>query len=162
MSASCYNAHASLVTGHAYSMLGAVKLSNGVQLVKVRNPWGREKYSGPYSDDSSDWTDALKAEAGMVKADDGIFFIPLADFKKAFTDYSVLMYQDWKKSEKVVTGDGKKFELAYTSDIDEEIVLQFEYLNTRHIPNSCPTDSVNYNLYFRNSENPREPNAVAG
>ena len=77
MSASCYNAHASLVTGHAYSMLGAVKLSNGVQLVKLRNPWGREVYSGPYSDDSSDWTDALKAEAGMVAADDGTFFIPL-------------------------------------------------------------------------------------
>jgi len=64
MAAACMHAHASLVTGHAYAMLGTVKLSNGVQLVQLRNPWGREQYAGPYSDDSSDWTPALRAEAG--------------------------------------------------------------------------------------------------
>jgi len=33
MAAACMNEHASLVTGHAYSLLGAVKLDDGTMLV---------------------------------------------------------------------------------------------------------------------------------
>lgn len=92
MAASADVKHASLPTGHAYSLLGTVKLSNGEQLIVMRNPWGNEKYDGPYCDTCEEWTDALRKEAGMTNADDGIFHIPLKDFKIAFTDFSVLMY----------------------------------------------------------------------
>lgn len=159
MAAACRNPHASLVTGHAYAMLGTVRLSNGVQLVQLRNPWGREQYSGPYSDDSRDWTSSLRREAGQVSADDGKFFIPLDDFKIAFTDYSILAYQDWNRSAKTETNSGKQFEYSMTADADEEIILTFEHMNTRHIPRGCPTDDVNYNLYL--SDDPRTPLAVS-
>ena len=92
MVAGCEHEHASLVTGHAYTLLGTVKLDGGPQLVKLRNPWGREEYTGPFRDDDPKWTAAWKAQAGLVVADDGIFHIPLADFKKAFTTYAILMY----------------------------------------------------------------------
>ena len=41
---------------HAFTILGTVKLSDDTKLVKVRNPWGKEKYAGPWSDESNDWT----------------------------------------------------------------------------------------------------------
>ena len=61
----------------------------------MRNPWGNEKYAGAYSDNDSRWTSSLKAEAGMTEANDGVFFIPVPNFKRAFRSYTVLMYQDW-------------------------------------------------------------------
>jgi len=39
-----------LVNNHAYAFLRTIKLSTGERLVQVRNPWGTEKYSGPWSD----------------------------------------------------------------------------------------------------------------
>jgi hypothetical protein len=99
MAAGCHNEHAGLITGHAYSILGAIKLDGGPQLFKIRNPWSRETYTGPFRDDDPAWTEAWKKQAGLVVADDGIFHIPVADFKKAFTTYAVAMYQDWNVSE---------------------------------------------------------------
>lgn len=93
MAASCSHKHASLITGHAYSLIGTHTLSNGVKLVKVRNPHGREHYTGPYNDEDSRWTPALKKEVGLVEnTQDGTFFLPVKDFKIAFTTYAVLMY----------------------------------------------------------------------
>jgi len=70
------------VAGHAETVLGVLKLSNGAKLVKMRNPWGSYKYSGPYSKGSKLWTAALKKEAKLDSADDGIFFTPISDWIK--------------------------------------------------------------------------------
>lgn len=72
----------------------------------MRNPWGTENYAGPFRDDDPKWTAAWKKQAGLVVADDGVFFIPIEDFKIAFTDLSVAMYQDWNTDSKHVTGTG--------------------------------------------------------
>ena len=55
-------------------------------LFKMRNPWGAEDYDGAYSDKSPLWTPALREQAGSVIGNDGEFFIPLADYKKSFTE----------------------------------------------------------------------------
>ena len=70
-----------LVTGHLYTVLGAKKLSTGEKLVKLRNPWGMEKYTGPWNDNDAKWTDALKKEVGLTKANDGIFWMTVKGFK---------------------------------------------------------------------------------
>ena len=54
-----------IVDGHAYAVLGTQKLYNPdgtlhVRLVKMRNPWGKFEYTGPYSGKSGDWTPAFK------------------------------------------------------------------------------------------------------
>ena len=41
-----------LVQNHSYTVLKAVTLRNGQRLLKVRNPWGVESYTGDYSDSS--------------------------------------------------------------------------------------------------------------
>lgn len=56
--------HHGLIEGHAYSVLGAYTLNDGgkkIKLVKMRNPWGSEKYHGDWSDKDPRWTAALKA-----------------------------------------------------------------------------------------------------
>ena len=60
MAAGCLKAHASLVVGHAYSLLAAYDLDGGPTVLKMRNPWGTEQYTGPYNDKDSLWTEAQK------------------------------------------------------------------------------------------------------
>ena len=71
---------------HCFTVLGVVTLSDaaGTKLVKIRNQEG-ETYKGDWSDKSDKWTPALRAEVGSVIADDGEYFIPIADYKKSFT-----------------------------------------------------------------------------
>lgn len=64
-----------LVGGHAYTIAGAYTLSNGVRLVKVANPWGVDVYKGDWSDSSTLWTPALRAEVSAeTDEQDGCFF----------------------------------------------------------------------------------------
>jgi hypothetical protein len=65
-------------------MLEAVILSGGTQdnsiLIKVMNPWGKDEYTGPWSDNDSRWTEEYKRQVNLVINDnDGIFYIPLKD-----------------------------------------------------------------------------------
>ena len=54
-----------LAMGHIYTVLGVKEIKddsgNDVKLVKIRNPWGTEKYHDDYSDSSPKWTsDAMR------------------------------------------------------------------------------------------------------
>ena len=78
-----------LVDGHAYSITKVVELvTNGTvhQLVRVRNPWGNSmEWTGPWSDGSDEWkalSGQEKSDLGLLKEDDGEFFMPYDDFVK--------------------------------------------------------------------------------
>lgn len=64
MTAACMHEHLGLVRAHAYTILGVQELTTGGkvehQLVKMRNPWGKERYDGPFSDKDSRWTEDFK------------------------------------------------------------------------------------------------------
>ena len=61
MTVACDIGFGGLVSSHAYTILGAVELKKDGQpyakLVKLRNPWAKEQYSGPWSDNDSNWTE---------------------------------------------------------------------------------------------------------
>lgn len=62
----------------------------------MRNPWGSEKYTGPWNDDDNTrWTPEFDKQAGHVKGDDGTFFVPVSVFRAGFPSYTVAMYQKW-------------------------------------------------------------------
>jgi len=104
MVASCMKEAHGLTSGHAYSLLGAYKLSNGVKLIKMRNPWSEESYNGDWRDDYPAWNDQMRREVGgHTAANDGIFFLPFNIFRDAFTTYATVMYQDWKVARDHVT-----------------------------------------------------------
>lgn len=65
MTTGCTTEHANLVTGHSYTLLGIQELTEGGevvhQLIKLRNPWGKEQYQGPWNDKDEQWTEEFKA-----------------------------------------------------------------------------------------------------
>jgi hypothetical protein len=91
---------------HAFTVLGIHTLSTGDQLVKIRNPWGKESFHGDWSDKSSKWTDALRAEVGATNKDDGIFFVSKADYQSQFSE-TFINYdtEGWTQSSFVMLGD---------------------------------------------------------
>jgi len=95
-----YNAF-NLYSGHAYTLLGGTKLSNGKRIVAIRNPHGREKYKGAWGDDDTkSWTDKHKQEVKTYRfKNDGTFHMLLEDYMTEFNSFAVLYYRDnWKTS----------------------------------------------------------------
>jgi Calpain family cysteine protease len=93
-----------LIMGHAYSFLdlNVVKLKTGkeVRLVKVRNPWGKGEWEGPWGDRSDEYEeheDAIKAafshtgdhEVIEKNSNDGTFFMTFEDWFSRYTSVFV-------------------------------------------------------------------------
>lgn len=103
MSGGIYNPLYGLTSGHAYTILDIVEITDGnslkERLIKIRNPWGQERYSGPWSDNSKEWNADYERQANLKKANDGIFFIPMKVFKKTFSMFGVSHYEPkWELS----------------------------------------------------------------
>ncbi|XP_064483862.1 calpain-A-like [Ornithodoros turicata] len=81
-----------LFAGHEYSVTGIAQFSledteNLVRLIRLRNPWGRSEYNGPWSDVSKEWKKVSQAkleELGVIVRDDGEFWIEEEYFRNRF------------------------------------------------------------------------------
>ncbi|KAL4612835.1 calpain-2 catalytic subunit-like [Arapaima gigas] len=79
-----------LVKGHAYSLTGAEEVhvrNRVVELVRIRNPWGQVEWTGPWSDNSSEWNSVQPEEKEKLDycAEDGEFWMAYSDFLKQFS-----------------------------------------------------------------------------
>lgn len=152
MTAACMHDHFDLVTSHAYTILGTQELKAGDvvlhRLIKMRNPWGKEKYTGPWHDDDERWTEEFKKQAQHKNANDGVFYMTISDFKKAFTIYNIAHYSNWHTSHINVKGTGKKFMRRFETPVDQDIIISVDYQNERQIPYGCKTPDVFYNIFI--------------
>lgn len=82
-----------IVSGHAYSLISVYEI-NGVQLLKIRNPWGSFEWEGDYGTNSRKWTADLKKKTDKKEADDGIFFMTPAELMLGFNYYSVSLLKE--------------------------------------------------------------------
>jgi hypothetical protein len=83
------NASASgIVQGHAYAILDVQEVDD-IQLLRLRNPWGRKEWTGDWSDNSDLWTRRMKSKLGWVSADDGAFWMCMLDFATHFDEVYV-------------------------------------------------------------------------
>ena len=76
-----------LVPHHAYTTLGVTEAVPGVKLVKVRNPWGFEGYSGPWCDKCDEWKGVpqeIKDKLSFTESLDGVFYMTVEDYHGAF------------------------------------------------------------------------------
>jgi len=79
-----------LIRAHAYSITKLLEVDfmiDRVQMVRLRNPWGKTEWTGKWSDSSPEWnyvSDEQKAEAGLVNEDDGEFWMSFKDFREYF------------------------------------------------------------------------------
>ena len=119
----CMRSVYGLYRGHAYTILGAhvVHDHDGKQwkLIRMRNPHGKSRYNGPWSDrDRHRMTDRIKKAIGHTHEDDGIFLIPVEYWRRAFTRYYVAMYQDWKTTTHINTLSKRIHHFYFSSSVD--------------------------------------------
>ena len=92
-----------LASGHAYSFLDIAELKDSYgnvahTIVKMRNPWAKENYNGPWSDKDGRWTDEWASQVNLTKGDDGVFWMRFSDFITQFTSVGTAIYEDGDSS----------------------------------------------------------------
>ena len=82
-----------IVHGHAYSVLDLKQTSDGLKLLQLRNPWGRDEWTGKWGD-----ADMALPENSRVReqirfelSDDGKFWMSFDDFVDEFSKVSVCL-----------------------------------------------------------------------
>ncbi|XP_067874967.1 calpain-9 [Heterodontus francisci] len=82
-----------IVTWHAYSVTGVDQVqlkTSRVELVRVRNPWGRVEWNGAWSDGSAEWSQVTdKNLPQFAHLEDGEFWMSIQDFKKNFVNVEI-------------------------------------------------------------------------
>ena len=65
------------IENHSYVILKTLELESGERLVKLRNPWGVDEYSGKWHDADSSWSGNSR---DIPEADDGLFYTSIEEF----------------------------------------------------------------------------------
>ncbi|KAL5010590.1 hypothetical protein ScPMuIL_012895 [Solemya velum] len=82
-----------LIGNHVYSVTGfADALDKGgksVDLLRVRNPWGKTEWTGPWSDGSSEWERLPPNSIKHPNINDGEFWVQIHDFVEYFCDVTI-------------------------------------------------------------------------
>ncbi|PGH19258.1 hypothetical protein AJ80_04123 [Polytolypa hystricis UAMH7299] len=86
---------------HAYSIMDAKEI-NGERLLRLRNPWGRKEWNGPWSDGSEQWTPQWMELLDHKFGNDGMFWISYKDFLNKFEhfDRTRLFGREWTVTQK--------------------------------------------------------------
>lgn len=87
------NSHG-VVADHAFTILGA-QMYGSKKVIKIRNPWGSEGYSGSLADSKMSVT--VERSLKHVASNDGVFFMPLNEFTNAFEYIVTTFYDSWTR-----------------------------------------------------------------
>ncbi|XP_008311285.1 calpain-3b isoform X2 [Cynoglossus semilaevis] len=82
-----------LIRGHAYSIIGLeecdqVAKDTKIRLIRLRNPWGRVLWKGPWNATSNEWSTISIADKENLKkqtVESSEFWMSFTDFKRNFT-----------------------------------------------------------------------------
>ncbi|KAI9327934.1 hypothetical protein DFJ73DRAFT_904577 [Zopfochytrium polystomum] len=85
-----------IIAGHEYGVLKAVEVK-GRRFLKIRNPWGKAEWTGPWADGSSEWTPEWMQLLDHKFGDDGIFWMEYKDFLNEWyqVDRAILFDETW-------------------------------------------------------------------
>ena len=128
-----------LETRHAYSILDARTLKEKepekeFRLLKVRNPWGKDEWTGAWSDKSEMWTPERRELLQHMDKDDGVFWITYEDllryypviYRTRIFDSSWTVVQQWTSVQVPVLPAEtyeKTFEVTISTNTTAVIVL---------------------------------------
>lgn len=141
-----------LSDNHAYTIIGNAEYQ-GTKLVKIRNPWGSEGYTGPYSDKSSEWTPEARAALGSVDKDDGIFWMTISDFKDLFDSITVGYFQDWHQDKKDQwwdrVSDLSEQKISFRNPLAQRVIIGLSgYSDRMFMDNTCKDSKKVASVYF--------------
>lgn len=111
-----------------------------VSLVKIKNPWAKERYAGAWSDEDPKWTQELK---GKVKFDENkkqrVFWIPIQTFIDNFGQFAVVLSEDsWQVSRRELNLKNEaKLSIKFNNPVNQDFAVTFEGLNSRMGPEGC-------------------------
>ncbi|KAM6986007.1 calpain-1 catalytic subunit [Aplochiton taeniatus] len=79
-----------LVKGHAYSVTGVEEVEwkgSPIKLLRIRNPWGEVEWTGPWSDNSREWSGVDPSVRARLynRSEDGEFWMSFSDFLREFS-----------------------------------------------------------------------------
>jgi hypothetical protein len=91
----------------------------GKQFVRIRNPWGKSEWKGPWSDGSKEWTGEWLARLPELHhkfGDDGEFLMEYKDFLKTWTtvERSRLFTTGWKLSSMWLNVTSRSYPCAWS------------------------------------------------
>ena len=131
---------AGIIDCHAYSLISAYSTTSSnseISLVKLRNPWGFEEWTGAWSDnDTKNWTPELKKKFDYQSKDDGIFFMDFSDYLDFYYTTSICKYQAtdkfWYYSDVDTVNEFAVFEFKLKKAKDKlKLFLAVTQLNSR-------------------------------
>jgi hypothetical protein len=163
---------------HAYTVLGTeeVELTDGSKqrLIKLRNPWQRENYKGPFSDVSEDWARVSTSEKERIgfgaNKYDGIFYMPPESFKESFSyagiNYDLTSYHQnyWMRLNDPLTAEespGNSYYCGSTctshtfiikSEVAQKIYISANLHESRSYPTDCKPTSNWTGMKYRFSK----------
>ncbi len=115
--------------------------------MQVRNPWGAEGYSGLWSDKVSNANGAMiKEELSHVAKDDGVYWIPFADYLTSFEETMISTDNSgWSHGAFVKLNDQSadpstkkaKHTLTVTSETDQRVWIAGNTWDYRGLKKSC-------------------------
>jgi len=150
---------------HVYSLLDVHEVaSEGVtyRLLKIRNPYAKEKWKGEASETNINWTQDLRLKLGFPKDGiDGVFFMNINDFIKNFAHCTICkIREDWAEVRETmqvsnVAGRGEVLQMDMqlpsgaeaTTGAGESVeccisLAQLEHRAQRHLGNVSPLGFV--------------------
>ncbi|KAK7865864.1 hypothetical protein R5R35_003980 [Gryllus longicercus] len=92
-----------LITAHAYSVTGLARVRGPLgetPLVRLRNPWARGEWTGPWSERSWEWDGLSERDKQLLSVrvrNDGEFWMSFEDFARHFTHLDLVHVgpDDW-------------------------------------------------------------------
>lgn len=108
----------------------------------MRNPWGADYYTGPWSDTDSRWTTAYKAQVPYANKNEGTFFIDSATFLQAYYTVTINVDHDldgWNHSYYEVLSDtsGATRSFTFTTTSTQELYVSADFYDYRMYPPGC-------------------------
>ena len=85
-----------ILDDHSYAIVDihTINTEKGeIQLIKLRNPWGKGEWAGEWNSGSSSWTQEIKDQISYSE-DETILYISLQDYAKQFATTSMCLYND--------------------------------------------------------------------
>ena len=142
-----------LVQGHAFTLLSTHATSKGDKLVKIRNPHGKEKYVGTWSDKDPRWTPELLKELNhSLGLSDGVFFMDIDTYLAEFSMTRINFNTDgWGNDyhlqlNDTSTGKGKRswcgkdcanHTITVRSEVAQDVYITLNTWDPRSLPDSC-------------------------
>ncbi|KAI0887153.1 cysteine proteinase [Annulohypoxylon maeteangense] len=132
-----YGERNGICEGHAYVVMDARTLKSGQRLVKLRNPWGKNRkgiWEGPWSDGSKEWNNDVKDELGHQFGNDSVFWITYEDMLEKYQHFDrtrLFKNPDWRCCQRWIGVEvpwkqqwNEKFHFKLTKESPLVLVLQ--------------------------------------